>query len=339
MVSRNKKRSSCASGSGNVPSSSIGFCVASTRNGRGSGRVSPSTLTWRSSMHSRSADCVRGVARLISSASTTWAKIGPGRNSNSCNRWLKNDTPVTSLGSKSGVNWMRRNGQSSVRATDLASIVLPIPGTSSMSTCPSHSSATSSRSMTSRLPTMTCSILRAARSAIARIGSTSIIDPALVGEAVAHATFGEDIARVGGVVLELLAQVIDVEANVVRGVAILGAPDATEQGLVGHDHARVRGQVVQQAELRRPQLDLFAVFPHFVSVEVDGQTIVDLHHARGGRLGRRLGAAQDRFDARQEHAWGKWLGDVVVSAQLQPVDDVAFVRLHGEQDYGHLREL
>ena len=36
MRTRSRKRSSCASGSGNVPSSSIGFCVASTRNGRGS---------------------------------------------------------------------------------------------------------------------------------------------------------------------------------------------------------------------------------------------------------------------------------------------------------------
>src|SRR6266851_967646 len=333
MESRNRKRSNCASGSGNVPSSSIGFCVASTRNGRGSGRVSPSTLTWRSSMHSRSADCVRGVARLISSASTTWAKIGPGRNSNSCNRWLKNDTPVTSLGSRSGVNWMRRNGQSSVRATDLASMVLPMPGTSSMSTCPSHNSATSSRSMTSRLPTMTCSILFAARSAIVRIGSTSSIDTVLfgVGEAVAHATFGEDIAWVGGVVLELLAQVVDVQADVVRGVAVLGAPDATEQCLVGNDHARVRGEVVQQPELGRPQLDLLAVFPDFVSVKVDCQAIVDAQDARGGRLWRRLSTPQHRFDARQQDSRRKRLGNVVVGAELQAVNDVAFVGFDRQQ--------
>ena len=32
----NMKRSSCASGSGYVPSCSIGFCVASTKNGSGS---------------------------------------------------------------------------------------------------------------------------------------------------------------------------------------------------------------------------------------------------------------------------------------------------------------
>ena len=75
---RSAKRSSCASGSGNVPSCSIGFSVARTRNGDGSGRVTPSTVTCRSAIASSSADCVLGIARLISSTSTTFAKIGAG---------------------------------------------------------------------------------------------------------------------------------------------------------------------------------------------------------------------------------------------------------------------
>ena len=73
-----KKRSSCASGSGNVPSYSIGFSVARSRNGSGSARVTPSTVTCCSAIASSSADCVFGIARLISSTSTTFAKIGPG---------------------------------------------------------------------------------------------------------------------------------------------------------------------------------------------------------------------------------------------------------------------
>ena len=48
----------------------------------GSGRVTPSTVTCCSAIASSSADCVFGVARLISSTSTTFAKTGPGRNSN-----------------------------------------------------------------------------------------------------------------------------------------------------------------------------------------------------------------------------------------------------------------
>ena len=44
-------------------------------------------------MHSRSALWVLGVARLISRPATTWAMIGPGRNSKSCDFWLKIDSP------------------------------------------------------------------------------------------------------------------------------------------------------------------------------------------------------------------------------------------------------
>ena len=60
----------------------MGFCVAMTKNGCGSLRRLPSTVTWLSLITSSSADCVRGDVRLISSASTTLAKTGPSRNSN-----------------------------------------------------------------------------------------------------------------------------------------------------------------------------------------------------------------------------------------------------------------
>ena len=75
---RSRKRSSWLSGSRYVPSCSTGFCVAMTMNGGGSTCVTPSTLIWRSSIASSSADCVLGEARLISSASTMLANSGPG---------------------------------------------------------------------------------------------------------------------------------------------------------------------------------------------------------------------------------------------------------------------
>ena len=68
--------------SGKVPSCSIGFSVAITKNGAGSGRVTPSTVTCPSAIASSSADCAFGSARLISSTSTMFANTGPGRNSN-----------------------------------------------------------------------------------------------------------------------------------------------------------------------------------------------------------------------------------------------------------------
>src|SRR5947207_1030392 len=131
------KRSSCASGSGYVPSYSIGFCVAMTMNGRASSYEMPSTVTCCSCMHSSSAACVFGEARLISSTSKRFANTGPGLNSNSLERWSKTFTPVTSEGSRSGVNCMREKEASRERAIAFASIVLPTPGKSSRMRWPS----------------------------------------------------------------------------------------------------------------------------------------------------------------------------------------------------------
>ena len=99
--------------------------------------MTPSTVTWRSAIASSSADCVRGIARLISSTSTTFAKIGPGRNSNSRVFWLKIESPVTSVGCRSGVHWIREKlAPSIVWAIARARIVFAVPGTSSSRTCP-----------------------------------------------------------------------------------------------------------------------------------------------------------------------------------------------------------
>src|SRR3954452_15450355 len=88
-------------------------------------------------MHSSNAACVFGEARVISLTSSRFAKTGPGLNSNSFERWLKTLTPVTSDGSRSGVNCIRENETSTERASALASIVFPTPGKSSRIRCPS----------------------------------------------------------------------------------------------------------------------------------------------------------------------------------------------------------
>ena len=102
-----RNRSSCASGSGYVPSCSIGFCVASTWNGAPSGRFWPAMVTCFSCMACRRADWVRGDARLISSAISSWQNTGP---------WIKRklrvpsasvsriSEPRMSAGIRSGVN-------------------------------------------------------------------------------------------------------------------------------------------------------------------------------------------------------------------------------------------
>jgi len=89
-----------------VPSNSIGFWVAKTVKVAESGWLTPSTVTVRSCIASSSAAWVFAGARLISSASTRSAKIGPGRKVNSCDP-VRIETPVMSAGIRSGVNWMR----------------------------------------------------------------------------------------------------------------------------------------------------------------------------------------------------------------------------------------
>src|SRR6185503_9820235 len=109
------KRSSCDSGSGKVPTCSEGFCVAMTKKGVGSLRVSPSAVTWCSSIASSSADWVLGVARFTSSARITCAKIGPGWKLKAPLSRPYTETPMISAGSMSLVNWMRWNCRPSER--------------------------------------------------------------------------------------------------------------------------------------------------------------------------------------------------------------------------------
>src|SRR2546426_4149 len=172
MAIRIVNRSSCASGNGYVPSYSIGFWAAITMNGLASSFVTPSIVTCCSCMHSSRAACVFGEARLISSTSRRLANTGPGLNWNSFERWLKTFTPVTSDGSRSGVNCMRENDTSSDRASAFASIVLPTPGKSSRIRWPSltrqstHRRSVSSGACTTRATFSTRARIDSAASAV-----------------------------------------------------------------------------------------------------------------------------------------------------------------------------
>src|SRR5581483_11799533 len=122
-------------------------------NGRGSGYVEWSTETCASFMASSSADCVLGVVRLISSASTMLVKSGPALNTNSPRFGSHTETPSTSDGSMSEVNWMRWNETPMERASAEASVVLPTPGTSSMRRWPRATRPMTASRTTAGLPT------------------------------------------------------------------------------------------------------------------------------------------------------------------------------------------
>ena len=69
-------------------------------------------------------------------------------------------TPVTSDGSKSEVNSIRRCRQSTEAATALPRLVLPTPGTSSMRRCPPAIKQVTAWRMADSLPWMTLRTLR-----------------------------------------------------------------------------------------------------------------------------------------------------------------------------------
>src|SRR3989441_11317974 len=73
-------------------------------------------------------------------------------------------TPVTSAGSRSGVNCSRSKAQPRERDSDLASMVFPTPGTSSIRTWPRLSSAMTHSSISASLPTSTRLTFRTMRS-------------------------------------------------------------------------------------------------------------------------------------------------------------------------------
>jgi hypothetical protein len=78
---------------------------------------------------------VRGVARLISSASTICAMIGPGRNSNACALLVEDSPDAGDIGREQvrrALDALERNTTEGNAPAPFASIVLPMPGTSSI---------------------------------------------------------------------------------------------------------------------------------------------------------------------------------------------------------------
>ncbi len=72
--------------------------------------------------------------------------------------------PMTSLGSRSGVNWMRPKRTSRQAASERTSSVLPMPGTPSMRLWAEHSSVMKPRRSGPSCPTSTAASVSRRRS-------------------------------------------------------------------------------------------------------------------------------------------------------------------------------
>ncbi len=98
-------------------------------------------VTMRSCIACSKAAWVLGGVRLISSASSSWVKIGPFDEGEGVGLEVEQLVPMTSPGIRSGVNWTRPKSSDRARAKAWASRVFAVPGTPSSRICPSDNRA------------------------------------------------------------------------------------------------------------------------------------------------------------------------------------------------------
>ncbi|CKT35796.1 Uncharacterised protein [Mycobacterium tuberculosis] len=94
--------------------------------------------------------------------------------------------PMMSVGTRSGVNWMRENVPPTTRAKVSTANVLATPGTPSSSTCPLDSRPTSIRSTSWSWPTIIRLTSKMARSSVCTSAASPSAPPggaSLAGEA------------------------------------------------------------------------------------------------------------------------------------------------------------
>jgi len=136
----------------------------------------PATVTCCSCIACNSADCVRGLARLISSAIKSCAKTGPEmKRKLRLPVWLSSSTSVPRMsdGMRSGVNWMRRASSPSTVPIVSTSFVFASPGTPSKSAWPPERIVTSACSTTVSWPNMTVPIAAFAARTCAAVDSAA----------------------------------------------------------------------------------------------------------------------------------------------------------------------
>ena len=132
---------------------------------------------------------------------------------------------------------------------------------------------------------------------------------------------GADELRAPGVALELAPQSAEPGPEYLDIVAVFGPPDPGEQLLVEHKPPRVVGQLAEQQPLGPGQVFGLAADQHLALAEIDG------HIPHAEELGALvllggLHSAPDGFDSGHQFVGVERLGQVVVGAQLQPLDAV-----------------
>src|SRR5436305_14759389 len=90
-------------------------------------------------------------------------------------------------------------------------------------------------------------------------------------EAVAHARFGDQVAGAGRVLLELAAQLGEVDAQVAGLVRVRRAPDLAEQLLLADQASRVAHEHLQHVPLGWGEAYVGAAADDLLGRQVDGE--------------------------------------------------------------------
>jgi hypothetical protein len=100
---------------------------------------------------------------------------------------------------------------------------------------------------------------------------------------------GQHVHGARGLILELLAEPVDVHVHGSRFASVLVTPHGLENLVAGADLVRVPGEIGQQLELLWCERDQRAALADFVPVNVDGDRACRV--CRGGAAHRLLVAA------------------------------------------------
>src|ERR1700726_2090011 len=115
-------------------------------------------------------------------------------------------------------------------------------------------------------------------------------------EQVPGAADGFQVDGILGIAFDFFAQAADVHVHAARSDEAIGAPDGIEKLVARENAVSPRSQVIEQPEFERTERNGLPGMTDAIGRRIDGQ-LANLNGA--GRIGRRLRAAEQRFDTRQ----------------------------------------
>src|SRR5882724_2846504 len=158
----------------------------------------------------------------------------------------------------------------------------------------------------------------------------------LANKFVPNAMHRQEIARLLGNRLKLLTNAHDVGIDCAGRRIVLVSPHLVQQAIAAQRLPGMTQKMLEEFKFLSGQLHRVAAAKNLIAPEVDLDVAkgIALHLLR-----QSLGSSQYRFNAREQFANGKGLGDVVVSAELEPHHLVHFLTAGCQHDDWNRRTL